>query len=51
MVKKENEENTEKIEDVEKKENNEGKDIDWPALDKHWPEQYEKDYGHLFGKK
>lgn len=22
--------------------------IDWNALDKHWAEQYENEFGHLF---
>lgn len=45
MVEKGNKENT------EKKENKDSEEIDWPALDEHWPEQYKKDYGHLFGRK
>lgn len=32
-------------------ENTEKIDIDWQALDDYWPEQYQKDYGHLFEKK
>lgn len=45
MIKKGNEEN------VEKKEDKNSEDIDWPALDEHWSEQYKEYHGHLFGKK
>lgn len=45
MAEKRNKEN------AEKKENKNSKEIDWSALDEHWPEQYKKDYGHHFEKK
>lgn len=51
MVEKGNKEKKGNEENVEKKEDKNSEDIDWSALDKHWPEQYEKDYGRLFGKK
>lgn len=25
-----------------------GTEIDWDALNEHWAEQYEKEFGHLF---
>ncbi len=32
----------------EKKNNTEIDSGDWNALDRHWTEQYEKEFGHLF---
>lgn len=32
----------------EKRKNKNDEKIDWDALDRHWAEQYENEFGHLF---